>query len=265
MAKSLLHENFGLLKQGKSSMFDVGLDSSVNPSPPMCMPCLFASLISARVIGVRHGPAVLRVLLLGLFLCWVHQTKAQVVRADSLAKPAVSGPHPRHNVIKINPLSLAVGSFSLFYEHSLTSRLSVVVGYGSAGRDFGFSNQIDNGKYNLRRGTVELRRYWSRGKGPLSGLYAGPYLRAGALQESRHVDDPPGQHITGRWQTNTAFVWAPGVMGGYQLVARWVAIDAFVGLQAQIVSGNLAGSNEVVQGLTSAVAPRVGLTVGIPF
>ena len=231
----------------------------------MYTPRLLAPLLSARVTGVRHWLEVPRVLLLGLFLCWGQQTKAQIVRADSLAKPVTSGPYPRHNIIKINPLSLAVGSFSLFYEHSITSRLSVVVGYGSAGRDFGFSNQIDNGKYKLRRGTVEMRRYWGRGKGPLSGLYAGPYLRAGALQESSHVDDPPGQHVTGRWQTKMAFIWAPGLMGGYQLVARWVAVDAFVGLQAQVVSGNLAGSNQVVQGLTGAVALRAGLTVGIPF
>ena len=176
---------------------------------------------------------------------------------------AEAGPALRHNIIKFNPLSLMAGGISVFYERVLTPHASVVAGYGSGGPGFGFRRELVKDEFTYRRGTVEFR-YYFRGQGA-GGLYAGPYLRAGTLRVSHFEPDPPTQHLTGTYQIRQATVWVPGALVGYQLLRKWLALDAFVGLQAQVLSGTVNRGNQVVEGLTSPVALRTGLTVGVPF
>ena len=190
----------------------------------------------------------------------------RLAAAQTPAPPApapAAGPALRHNIIKFNPLSLLAGGVSVFYERLLTPHVSVVVGYGSGGPGFGFRRELATGEYTYRRGTVEARYYFGR-RGP-AGLYAGPYLRGGTLRAMQFEPDPPTQYLTGTYQTRQATVWVPGALVGYQLLRKWVAIDAFVGLQAQLLDGTVNRSNQVVEGMTSPVALRTGLAVGVPF
>ena len=212
-----------------------------------------------RLRGQRWAWLCALLLLLG----WTAPALGSTVAADSLHRPAKAAPETRHNVLKINPLSLAVGQLSVFYEHAFSARLSVVVGYGIGANNYSFGSRLEHGGCTYQRGTVEVRRYW-RNQG-LRGWYTGPYLRVAQLRESHFTADPPGQHLIGSWQTQQALIWVPGFMIGHQLVTRWFVLDSFAGLQAQVVAGSLNRSNQVVEGMTSAVALRVGLTVGVPF
>ena len=207
-------------------------------------------------------------LLLLPLLAWQGPVAAQapggrrVAAADSLHLP-LTKPSSRRNAFKINPLSLAAGQLSVFYERALTDQTSVVVGYGVGANNGGFGRKLENGGCTYRRATVEVRRYWK--KPALRGFYAGPYLRLTQLRESYFKKEPPGQNVNGSWQTQQALIWIPGVMAGYQLMTKRFVLDGFVGLQAQLVAGTLLRSNQVVEGMTSAVGLRVGVAVGMPF
>lgn len=214
--------------------------------------------------GTRLIRPLVALLLLGPRLA-AAQAPAPPASTASVPAPSVAeaGPALRHNIIKFNPLSLLAGGVSVFYERLLTPHVSVVAGYGCGGPGFGFRRELGTGAYMYRRGTAEVRYYFgSRGA---AGLYAGPYLRSGTLRESHFEPDPPTQHFTGTNKTAQATVWVPGALVGYQLLRRWVAIDAFVGLQAQLLDGTINRSNQVVEGMTSPITLRTGLTVGVPF
>jgi hypothetical protein len=169
----------------------------------------------------------------------------------------------RRNAIKINPLSLAAGQLSAFYEHAFGNRVSAVVGYGIGGNTSNFGSTLAQGGCTYRRGTLEVRRYW--GGNGIKGWYTGPYLRVSQLRASYFEEEPAGQHVTGSWKVEQSLIWIPGIMVGHQLLTRRFAFDAFAGLQGQFVADELKSTNQVVEGMTSAVGLRVGLAVGLPF
>ena len=183
-------------------------------------------------------------------------------KSDS-SRTSQNAPATRHNIIKINPLSLSVGQLSVFYEHALTRQVSAVVGYGIGGNNFSFGSALAQGGCTYQRGTLEIRRYW--GKNGIKGWYTGPYLRVSQLRVSHFEPNPAGQHVTGSWQVQHSLVWMPGILAGHQWLIRRFAFEVFAGLQGQIVAGTLDRSNQVVEGMTSPVSYRVGLTVGLPF
>lgn len=186
---------------------------------------------------------------------------ARPATADSTSQfSEASRVQPSRNVFKINPLSLLAGGVSVFYERAITKHTSLVVGYGSVGKHFGFSNEIAQGSSLFRRGTIEVRHYWA-GTAP-GGFYTGPYLRVGQLRDSYYAKTDP---TNGSWKLEQAVIIAPGLLAGYHLVQKHFALDGFAGLQAQVVNGSLQSSNQVVEGFISSVALRVGLTVGLPF
>ena len=222
------------------------------------MPLLFLAFANCRACLRRSLPLV--ALLLGVRLAAAQSPVPTALPAGTAPE---AGPALRYNIIKFNPISLIVNSVSVFYERLLTPHVSVVVGYSCGGPGYGFRRELGTGQYLFRRGTAEARYYFGKRGG--AGLYAGPYLRAGTLRESHFEPDPPTQHFTGTNKTAQATLWVPGVLVGYQIMRRWVAIDAFAGLQAQFVDGTINRSNQVVEGMTSPVTLRTGLTVGVPF
>ncbi|WP_201984259.1 hypothetical protein [Hymenobacter rubidus] len=184
--------------------------------------------------------------------------------ADIRSKPAKAAPTLWHNILKFNPPALLVQSVSVFYEHALTDRLSVVVGYNCAGKNYGFSRAIEKDGSGFRRGTIEVRRY---GKGAgLQGFYLGSYLRLGKLRDGYYVYDPPSQHITGEWRTEENVVGVLGFMAGIQvIVLQRFTLDGFAGLQAQHVFGEVNSANEFVEVMTGGLNVRAGVTVGVAF
>lgn len=187
------------------------------------------------------------------------------VRAQApgpLSPESTPAPAPRRNVLKLTPL-VALGQLSAFYERSLTERVSVVVGYGTGGRNRDFGQSLGPGGYYYRRGTVELRRYWKNG---LRGWYAGPYLRVGTLRESYSYYLPPGPPGPVGWREQQARLWTPGVLLGHQLLTRWLALDTFIGLQSTRGGGAWVGANSFPEAMASSgLAVRIGLSVGVSF
>ncbi|GAA4452772.1 hypothetical protein GCM10023189_16700 [Nibrella saemangeumensis] len=190
-------------------------------------------------------------------------------QADSLADNSFALLKHRHNIVKINPLSLALVQVSVFYERALSPRLSVVVGYGQGSntRDFGRQTELGGGTY--RRGTLELRRYFSN-QG-LKGFYIGPYMRFLRITEFDYVYDQQRQVVknsNGTVQTvyRHANVWVTGVLGGYQVHAGRFTVDTFLGLQHQSLVGTLRRGNQFVEALTAeGIVARFGLTCGFNF
>ena len=236
--------------------------------------CTIFSLPFSVLRGLQNNGPELRLCGLLLLLGWPGPAAAQgpgtgpgaaakAAVPDSLQPASATSPTRQRNALKINPLSLAAGQLSAFYERALTKQISVVAGYGVGGNKANFGRQLENGGCTYQRVTVELRRYWK--KQALAGFYVGPYLRLTQLRESYFEELPPSQRVNGSWRTRQALIWVPGVLAGHQLLTKRFVLDSFVGLQAQLVAGTLQSSNQVVEGMTSALALRVGVAVGMPF
>ena len=227
------------------------------------MRLLFLALANCRP-GTRLIRPVVALLLLGTRLAVAQAAGPPAPTASVPAPPAPeAGPALRHNIIKFNPLSLLAGGVSVFYERLLTPLSRRSSATAAAARASASGGSWERG--HTGTGAAPPQPATTSGGRGGAGLYAGPYLRAGTLRESHFEPDPPTQHFTGTNKTAQATVWVPGMLVGYQLLRRWVAIDAFAGLQAQLVDGAINRSNQVVEGMTSAVTLRTGLTVGVPF
>lgn len=187
---------------------------------------------------------------------------------DSLKERKLPFPTQKHNVLKVNPLSLLAGQLSLFYERSLSRQTALVMGYGIGGNTDNFGRRLEPGGATYRRVTLEFRRYWMPNQ--LTGFYTGPYVRWSRLTVSQFVYDQQGEAIRDfqgirltTQQQNT--IWIPGLLAGGQLIARWFCLDGFVGIQRQIVVGTAVRGNQFVGGMTSPWALRLGLSVGLAF
>lgn len=205
---------------------------------------------------------------------------AQFTQPDSLIQPILalkdaqfekhtaSVAKRRYNFVKVNPFSLLVGHLSLFYERSLTKHFSLVTGYGMGGTGYNFGTQLESGGAIYRRVTLEVRRYWKPNQ--LTGFYAGPYVRLNRLtvsqflfdQQGNTLKDSSGDRLTFNRQ---AYVWAPGVLAGVQLMAKRFCFDVFLGVQRQVTVASSLGSNQLVEAMTAAWALRVGGSIGIAF
>lgn len=169
--------------------------------------------------------------------------------------------------IKINPLSLAAGHLSLFYEQALKRNISLTAGIATGGTGYNFGSRLAPGGAVYQRATLEFRRY---GKPQQKGFYVGAYLRLTRLTVSQFDYDQLGQVRTDsqglRLATQTnAYIWAPGVLVGWQLIVQRFCLDGFAGFQRQMVTDSALGSNQLVEGITANWAPRIGLSVGFAF
>ena len=206
---------------------------------------------------------------------------AQVTATDSTRQPIGQTTHsavnfrtnqPRgsRNALRINPLSLALGQVSIFYERALSDTISIVAGYGQAGLLPDFNPDLERGSSTYQRLTLEGRYYW-QGRA-LSGFYAGPYLRVTRLLESYSLLDARGMTLTD--STGVTFlppmihpiwIWIPGGMIGHQFRGKRFSLDTFLGMQFQLSSTPRKGSNQVVEAMTSAIAFRAGVSLGVVF
>lgn len=198
-----------------------------------------------------------------------------LIGGNLIAQPGspalISGQQPltyKSHRIKINPISLAAGHLSSFYEQALPGRISLTAGFGTGGTGYNFGYQLTPGGAVYQRATLEVRRYAKPQQ--QTGFYAGAYLRLTRLTVSQFSYDQLGQVRTDsqgtRLTTQTnAFIWAPGVLAGWQIMVKRFCLDGFAGLQRQIKTASSLGSNQLVEGITADWAPRIGLSVGLAF
>lgn len=156
----------------------------------------------------------------------------------SLGKPSLAqgqAAPPGKNVVKINPLSLVVSTFSIQAERRLGTRFSGLVGgqLGWPKLSIFAPNLIAPIAYRIAGITPELRYYFSFLKRPVpKGPYLGVFLRYQRIRKEYSVTayDPD------RFQDVTVEVLAGihavsgGFLLGYQfVVGQHLSLDLFIG------------------------------------
>jgi hypothetical protein len=154
----------------------------------------------------------------------------------------------RKNVVKVNTMSLVLGTGSLFYEHGFTDKLSgqLGVGYLNYGKD-------DN-RFSGIFLTPELRFYPM--SNAIDGVYIAPYLR---FQNLTVKVDPDKASLT-------------NIGGGVAFGRQWVTksgftMDLFVGghytsAKLDVETGT---SEEFNSGLFDGFGVRIGFALGFAF
>jgi len=123
-----------------------------------------------------------------------------VIALPSIAQSETS---TEKNVVKINTLSLILGTGSLFYEHGLSDKISGQLGAGYL--NYGVSGNRFSGLFL----TPELR-FYPKGNA-IDGMYVAPYLRYQGLTVKVDPDKATLTNIGGgvalgrQWITNSGF------------------------------------------------------------
>jgi hypothetical protein len=171
----------------------------------------------------------------------------------------------QQNVLKINPLSLALLTGNVQYERALNEAMSVQLGVFYTG----FSTEIEG----IRLGysgvgiTPEFRYYVSNARQDAPrGVYLGPYVRY------RNISTSAGDDVDeGAWESNL-------IGGGLILGHQWLFGDAFVldmfigpgfrSTNTRVVSTSGTITQDDLLGLGSSgtgVLFRWGLSIGAAF
>lgn len=163
----------------------------------------------------------------------------------------------QHNVVKINPLSLAVSTFNASYERALSRTKSVQFGVLYTGVNY------ENVKYSGIVLTPEVRFYLTRREG-LNTWYLAPFARYQNLELSADFRD-------GSTTEATLNGFGVGAMGGYQwLLGRKdrFCIDVFFGPSYSFAELEIeSGLNEIptVASAFEGFGIRTGLGIGLAF
>jgi Protein of unknown function (DUF3575) len=153
------------------------------------------------------------------------------------------------NVLKINTLSLIVGTGTLFYEREITDMTSIQMGVGYMGYKF------TDTKFSGLILTPEFRIYPR--KNAIDGFYIAPYLRYLNFAVKSNSDD------------NASLT----VMGGGLLFGRqWITdsgfnMDLFFGghYGSASAKADIGGTDWVESSLFSGFKTRVGFALGFAF
>jgi hypothetical protein len=167
------------------------------------------------------------------------------------------------NVIKLNILSLAVGTVSGFYERVINEQMSFQLGasYTNISSDW-----LLNVRYKGFTITPEFRYYLSSTEAP-RGFYAAPFLRYRRSDVTGNITRD-GQQIPANGKISA---YGAGVMvGGQWILGRHFSLDAFVGpsLNARSVRVNTPNVTErefPVPNILGVFGLRAGITVGVAF
>lgn len=167
------------------------------------------------------------------------------------------------NVIKLNVLSLAVGTVSGFYERVINEQMSFQLGasYTNISSDW-----LLNVRYKGYTITPEFRYYLSSTEAP-RGFYAAPFVRYRRSDVTGNITRD-GQEIPANGKISA---YGAGVMVGGQLIlGKHFSLDAFVGpsLNARSIKVNTPDVTEKefpVPNILGVFGLRVGITVGVAF
>ncbi len=175
----------------------------------------------------------------------------------------------QQNVIKLNPLSLAVLTLNVQYERALSQATSAQLGVFYTG----FSFNVGDGKWSYSGVgiTPEFRYYVTNSaQDAPRGLYVGPWVRYQSFNTKIVVED----FFTG--QEEEGKISATNIGGGAILGYQWLFGDSF-SLDMFLGPGYGSGSSKVVTdtstgldeddliGVGSGLRFRFGLTVGVAF
>ncbi|WP_017730666.1 DUF3575 domain-containing protein [Nafulsella turpanensis] len=164
----------------------------------------------------------------------------------------------RSNVVKFNPLSLAVGTFNFSYERVLNDSKAVQLGV------YFTSIGTDALKYSGYGITPEYRLYLSESKGAPEGWHVTPFLRYSSFNLSTSAE--------GMEESATMTTFGGGVVAGHQWLfgqSDRVTLDMYIGPKYDKASFKYEGSageeDFDLNGGLSGFWIRGGLTLGVAF
>jgi hypothetical protein len=210
---------------------------------------------------MRIRPVFLCLLILTLFLCFCVQ--AQDRKPNSPAKQRVLDIDdlPK-NVVKLNILSLAVGTGSVFYERIIAEHMSVQLGlsYTSISNDW-----LLDMRYKGYSITPEFRYYLSSIEAP-RGFFVAPFARYRSAEVTSSISRN-GREIPANGKISA---YGAGVMIGGQIIGKRLSAEAFVGpsLNARsikVTSPEVTERELPIPNILGIFGLRAGVTVGIAF
>jgi Protein of unknown function (DUF3575) len=192
--------------------------------------------------------------------------KQVVLSLALLAASATAASAQRAHAIKINPVSAAVRTGSLFYEHKVGDNSSAQLGLAITDCRVGASDT----KSRLTGITImpEYRFYLS-GEA-LDGFYLAPFLRFRSFRASDQVWEYDGYTNTDVYVDRRANIMAYGggaVAGRQWLVADQITLDIYLGL-SQNGSFFSTKDNVTAQDFDydfDGLGIRSGFTLGVAF
>jgi hypothetical protein len=180
------------------------------------------------------------------------QTRQRVLDVDDLPK----------NVIKLNILSLAVGTGSVFYERVLNEQMSLQLGlsYTNISNDW-----ILDVRYKGYAITPEFRYYLSSVEAP-RGFFVAPFARYRNSEVTGNITRD-GREIPANGKISA---YGAGVMIGGQIIGKRLSAEAFVGpslntRSIKVTSPNVTERELPIPNLLGIFGLRAGITVGIAF
>jgi hypothetical protein len=166
------------------------------------------------------------------------------------------------NVIKLNVLSLAVGTASVFYERVLNEQMSLQLGISYTNIS---SDRLLNVRYRGYAITPEFRYYLTSSEAP-RGFFVAPFARY------RNADVTGSINRDGRQIPATGKIssYGAGVMIGGQIVGKRISADAFVGpslngRSIKVTSADVTERELPIPNILGAFGLRAGITVGFAF
>ncbi len=181
------------------------------------------------------------------------RTKTQVLDINDMPK----------NVLKLNILSLAVGTGSFFYERVLNEKMSLQLGASYTNIK---NETILDVRYKGFTITPEFRYYLSSVEAP-RGFYVAPFARYRRSDVTGTVNRND-QEIPANAKLSA---YGAGVMiGGQWIAAKRISLEAFVGpsLNARsikVTTPNVTEKEFPVPNILGVFGLRAGVTVGIAF
>ena len=167
----------------------------------------------------------------------------------------------QQNVIKLNPLSLAVLTGNVQYERAINNAMSVQLGFFYTG--FGFDVGDGRWSYSGIGLTPEFRYYVTNSaKDAPRGLYVGPWVRYQNF--STKIEDNISNE-EGKISVNS--IGGGGILGYQWLFGDAFALDLFMGPgftsgTAKVVSGSADVDELRGIGSGTGVAFRFGIAIG---
>jgi hypothetical protein len=151
----------------------------------------------------------------------------------------VSEGQDKRNVIKVNPINVFASVITVCYERIHTSERSLQFQLDYLPR----KNFVFDSSYGVRL-TAEYRFYvTTRAYDIPNGVYLAPFLSYGCTRNPYHHDE-----------SIPLILGVGGILGYQRLIQNNLSIDLFFGPAAMI------GPESV-----SAIYPRAGITIGVPF
>ncbi|MDO1445248.1 DUF3575 domain-containing protein [Rhodocytophaga aerolata] len=200
--------------------------------------------------------------ILGMLMLSVSTVEAQQRKPASRTRVLDIDDMPK-NVIKLNILSLAVGTVSGFYERVINEQMSFQLGasYTNISSDW-----ILDVRYKGYTITPEFRYYLSSTEAP-RGFYAAPFVRYRRSDVTGNITRD-GREIPANGKISA---YGAGLMvGGQWIIGRHFSLDAFVGpsLNARSIKVNTPDVTEKefpVPNILGVFGLRAGITVGVAF